>query len=69
MYNRNKRSQIISKGLMIMLTDFERKLQKIILNDRITGRVSNLDDLGQRTGHEREEIEQTIEKLKHLRKS
>lgn len=51
-----------------MLNDFERKLKQIIINDRITRRVTTLDDLEQRTGHERAEIEQTIEKLKHLPK-
>lgn len=52
-----------------MLTDFERKLRQILVNDRITGRVSNLDDLEQRTGHERAEIEAAIDKLKKLKKS
>ncbi|MFT9116541.1 MAG: hypothetical protein ABF497_05375 [Sporolactobacillus sp.] len=52
-----------------MLNDFERKLKQIIINDRTTRRVTTLDDLEQRTGHDREEIEQTIEKLKKLRKS
>lgn len=52
-----------------MLTDFERKLRQILLNDHQMGRISSLDDLEQRTGHERQEIEQTIEKLKKLRMS
>lgn len=51
-----------------MLTDFERKLRQIIINDQTTGRVTNLDDLEQRTGHDKQEIEETIEKLKQLPK-
>lgn len=41
----------------------------VLINDYQMGRISSLDDLEQRTGHERQEIEQTIEKLKKLRKS
>lgn len=52
-----------------MLTDFERKLRQILLNDHQMGRLSSLNDLEQRTGHERQEIEDTIEKLKKLRKA
>jgi hypothetical protein len=51
---------------MNMLSDFERKLRQIILNDQNFGRAINLDDLEQRTGHEQEEIEQTIKKLKQV---
>lgn len=41
----------------------------VLINDYQMGRISSLDDLEQRTGHERQEIEHTIEKLKKLRKS
>lgn len=49
-----------------MLTDFERKLAQIIRNDRILGRLTNIDDLMQRTGHPAEEIEAVIDKLKSM---
>lgn len=49
-----------------MLSDFERKVKQIILNDRITGRVTSISDLEQRTGHERQEIKETIAKLKSI---
>ncbi|MFT8709749.1 MAG: hypothetical protein ABF820_09995 [Sporolactobacillus sp.] len=49
--------------------DFERKLRQILHNDHQMGKVSSLDDLEQRTGHNKEEIEATIDKLKKLRKS
>ncbi|MFT8362981.1 MAG: hypothetical protein ABF586_06525 [Sporolactobacillus sp.] len=52
-----------------MLSDFERKLKQIIVNDRQMQRLTNLDDLEQRTGHSKMEIEQAIDKLKHLRKA
>jgi hypothetical protein len=52
--------------MMNMLSDFERKLRQIILNDQNFGRAINLDDLEQRTGHDRKEIEETIEKLKQV---
>ncbi|MCO7125232.1 hypothetical protein NIE88_05520 [Sporolactobacillus shoreicorticis] len=49
-----------------MLSDFERKLRRIILNDQNFGRTINLNDLEQRTGHDRQEIEQIIKKLKQV---
>ncbi|WP_018962412.1 hypothetical protein [Sporolactobacillus vineae] len=49
-----------------MLTDFERKLAQIIRNDRILGRLTNIDDLMQRTGHPAAEIETVIDRLKEL---
>ncbi|MCQ2010397.1 hypothetical protein NOM01_10265 [Sporolactobacillus sp. STSJ-5] len=49
-----------------MLSDFERKLRQIILNDSIGGRKVDMDALEQRTGHSRQEIEDTIEKLLRL---
>lgn len=52
-----------------MLSDFERKLKQIILNDRLMQRITALDDLEQRTGHSKEEIEKAIDKLKHLSKT
>lgn len=52
-----------------MLTDFERKLAQIIRNDRILGRLTNIDDLMQRTGHTAEEIEAVIDKLKNMPES
>lgn len=41
----------------------------VLINDHQMGQLSSLDDLEQRTGHVSEEIEETIEKLKKLRKS
>ncbi|MFX3616437.1 MAG: hypothetical protein ACE3JK_02810 [Sporolactobacillus sp.] len=52
-----------------MLSDFERKIAQIMKNDMLSGRVTLVSDLEQRTGHDPEEIEKTIEKLKHTRKS
>lgn len=52
-----------------MLSDFERKLRQIIINNQVTGRVTSLDDLEQRTRHDKQEIEETIEKLKNIPKS
>jgi hypothetical protein len=52
--------------MMNMLSDFERKLRQIILNDQNFGRAITLDDLEQRTDHDQQEIEQTIEKLKQV---
>lgn len=49
-----------------MLTDFERKLAQIIRNDQAMGRITDLDDLEQRTGHEPDEIETAITKLKTI---
>ncbi|SFG82436.1 hypothetical protein [Sporolactobacillus nakayamae] len=46
-----------------MLSDFERKLRQIMTNDRIAGRKLDLDLLAQRTGHGKQEIVNTIEKL------
>ncbi|MET1250364.1 hypothetical protein ABWW58_16435 [Sporolactobacillus sp. STCC-11] len=46
-----------------MLSDFERKLRQIMTNDRIAGRKLDLDLLAQRTGHGKQEIKNTIEKL------
>jgi hypothetical protein len=50
--------------MMNMLSDFERKLRQIIINNQVTGRVTSLDDLEQRTQHDKHEIELTIKKLK-----
>ncbi|MDF2536480.1 MAG: hypothetical protein K0R18_2642 [Bacillales bacterium] len=49
-----------------MLSDFERKLRQIIINDSIGGRKVNLDDLEQRTGHSQQEIMEMIEKLNDI---
>lgn len=47
-----------------MLPDFGRKIVQIIRNDRVLGRITSVDDLGKRTGHEPDEIEKAIEKIK-----
>lgn len=47
-----------------MLTDFERKIAQIMKNDRAMGRVTLIDDLEQRTGHDPEAIEKAVEKVK-----
>lgn len=52
-----------------MLTDFERKLAQIIRNDRVLGRLTNIDDLRQRTGHSTTEIEAVIDKLREMPKN
>lgn len=52
-----------------MLSDFERKLAQIIRNDQAMGRLTNIDDLEQRTGHEPGEIEAAITKLKTISRS
>jgi hypothetical protein len=52
--------------MMNMLSDFERKLQQIIINDRITNRVTNLDDLEQQAGHHEQELVATVDKLKSI---
>ncbi|BBO00043.1 hypothetical protein [Sporolactobacillus terrae] len=49
-----------------MLSDFERKLRQIILNDLNMGRTMRLDDLAQRTGHDKQEIVKIIEGLKQI---
>ncbi|MFT8872396.1 MAG: hypothetical protein ABF868_08890 [Sporolactobacillus sp.] len=52
-----------------MLSDFERKVRQILLNDQIMRRISDLDDLEQRTGHSRQDIGVVITKLKRLPQS
>lgn len=51
-----------------MLTDFERKIAQIMRNDSAAGRITLVSDLEQRTGHDAEGIEKTIEKAKHTSK-
>jgi hypothetical protein len=70
-FKKNTRSCIIAtKGVMNpMLTDFERKLAQIIRNDRVLGRLTNIDDLRQRTGHSAAEIETVINKLREMPES
>ncbi|GGL62941.1 hypothetical protein [Sporolactobacillus putidus] len=52
-----------------MLTDFERKIAQIMRNDLAMRRMTLVNDLEQRTGHDAKEIEQAIEKVKHTSKT
>lgn len=71
LFKKNTRSCIITaRGVTNqMLTDFERKLAQIIRNDRVLGRLTNIDDLRQRTGHSTTEIEAVIDKLREMPKN
>ncbi|WP_167815227.1 hypothetical protein [Sporolactobacillus shoreae] len=52
-----------------MLSDFERKIAQIMRNDRSMGRVTQIADLEQRTGHDPEEIEKAIDKVKRTQRA
>ena len=50
-----------------MLTDFERKLSQIIRNYLLTRRrMPTMTQLEKWTGHDADEIQRTISKLKHV---
>ncbi|MCO7177000.1 hypothetical protein ACFP7A_01125 [Sporolactobacillus kofuensis] len=51
------------------MSDFERKVKQILLNDRSYDRSPNMDALEQRTGHDKKEIEETIKKLREIPRS